>query len=906
MSTTSSTATSPTISKQPRLLLVSNRLPITLKQGHNGEFEYTRSSGGLVSALSGLSKETKYQWFGWPGHSIPQHLQKQVSLDLLTKHSSIPVFLSDQTAQAHYTGFCNSILWPLFHYHPNELSFNKTHWQEYNAANLLFAQSLASHIRPHDVVWIHDFHLMMLPKLLKGLLSDELRETVKVGFFLHTPFPSSEVYRILPVRKVLLQGVLEADCVGFQTYDYCRHFMSSCARILGLHCFPDGIEYEGRKVKVGTYPIGIDPEKFTKAIETTSVQVQISRLRERFKGMKIMVGIDRLDYIKALPQKIHAFSHLLYTHPELQGNVVFIQIAVPSREDVLEYQNLDRVVNGLVGKVNGRFGTVEFVPIHYVHKSVGFDELVSLYAVADVCVVSSTRDGMNLVSYEFIASQQGQHGVLVLSEFAGAAQSLNGAIIVNPWNTEEMAQGMYDALTMAAKQKESNYEKLNRYVQKYTSARWGTTFVNELMALPNSFDGTRLVKLTPELVVDKFLASRKKRVFFIDYDGTLKSNHSLPEFSNPSKKIRELIKRLASLPDTYVYIFSGRSRNYLDAWFGDIGVGLSAEHGCFYRHPPNKFDDSLIDALDSEHAAAPMSPVFSTSPSTSNSLTNLVGLQTQPFSESIASPRPLKSLTSLVTSPIPYSPLMRHISPFRSASYHGGSATTPSPKLGTSIGSASGIIKTPRRMQHGWLSLVDDQSDSSNSSWSQEILPLFQYYTERTPGSFVEEKEINLTWHYRNADPEFGMWQAAELHVNLEQILNHLAVSVILGNKTVEVRPSMVDKASAARSVVHDLNAVGESVDFFACIGDGKTDEVVFQYLNDGFGEDGGVVTCTVGRKQTEARYYLEGVKGVEVFLGEFCGLCETMTRSGGGGGRREREAVGSGVIGLGVAVDVE
>ncbi|KAI9334963.1 glycosyltransferase family 20-domain-containing protein [Obelidium mucronatum] len=814
--TPSSTSSQTPSIEQPRLLLVSNRLPITVKQRPNGSFEYARSSGGLVSALSGLSKDTKYEWIGWPGQSIPPQLQQQVSSDLHSLYSAIPVFLSDQTAAAHYTGFCNGILWPLFHYHPNELSFNKQHWDEYNNANLLFAQTIASHVKPHDIIWIHDFHLLVLPKLLKALLSDELKETVKIGFFLHTPFPSSEVYRILPVRKSLLMGVLEADCVGFQTYDYARHFMSSCARILGLHCFPDGIEFEGRKVKVGTYPIGIEPEKFTKAIQTTSVQLQIARLRERFKGVKIMVGIDRLDYIKALPQKIHAFSHLLHTHPELQGKVVFIQIAVPSREDVLEYQNLDRVVNGLVGKVNGRFGTVEFVPIHYVHKSVGFDELVSLYAVVDVCVVSSTRDGMNLVSYEFIASQQGQHGVLVLSEFAGAAQSLNGAIIINPWNTEEMAEAMYDALTMPAKQKESNYEKLNRYVTKYTAARWGTTFVNELMSLPNSFDGTRLVKLTPELAVDKFLASRKKRVFFIDYDGTLKSNHSLPEFSNPSKKIRELVKRLANLPDVYVYIFSGRSRNYLDAWFGDLGVGLSAEHGCFYRHPPNK--------------------------------------------------------------------------------------------LGSIGSGVSGVLKPPRRMQHGWLSLVDDQTDASNS-WCSEILPLFQYYTERTPGSFVEEKEINLTWHYRNADPEFGMWQAAELHVNLEQILNHLAVSVILGNKTVEVRPSMVDKASAARSVVHDLGAVGESVDFFCCIGDGKTDEVVFQYLNDGFGvDDGGgqgVITCTVGRKQTEARYFLDGVKGVELFLNEFCSVCESMTRSGAASGSRRNSRTGMG-IGLGVAVDVE
>ncbi|KAJ3069281.1 Trehalose-6-P synthase/phosphatase complex synthase subunit [Podochytrium sp. JEL0797] len=917
----------------PRLLIVSNRLPLTLTPTASG-YSYAKSSGGLVSGLSGLARDTPFVWFGWPGLEICDSLQTQVADDLKS-FSAIPIFLSEPVASAYYAGFSNGILWPLFHYHPNELDFNKNHWEQYKLANLRFAETLVKHIRKHDLVWIHDFHLMALPQLLRRLMAGEewdgIRETVKIGFFLHTPFPSSEVYRILPVRKELLRGVLEADLIGFQTYDYARHFMSSCARILGNHCFPDGIQYEGRKVKVGTFPIGIDPPKFHKALESPSIQHHIAKLRARFQGTKIMLGVDRLDYIKALPQKIHAFSHLLHTHPELQdGKCVLIQIAVPSREDVAEYQNLDRVVNGLVGKVNGRFGTIESVPIHYVHKSVGFEELVALYAVADVCVVSSTRDGMNLVSYEYVAAQQGQHGVLVLSEFAGAAQSLNGAIIVNPWNTEELAQAMYDALTMPTKEQELNYAKLSRYVNKYTAERWGTMFVNELKGLPDSFDGTRLVKLTAESVVDKFLASRKKRIFIIDYDGTLKSNHTLPEFSSPPKSVKDLAKRLSNLPDTFVYIFSGRARYHLDAWFGDCGVGLSAEHGCFYRHPPGKFDDSLLDVLDpdpsstSAAAIVPTSPPFSAASPTSIpislSQTNLALLGESMISSpsrlyhkpSIHSqshtnlpsfaaaemgsiPRgvvvPLKSLSHIVPSPIPYSPLMRHISPFNKngmAGSAGGGGVSPSQSYNSSL------MKTPRRMQQsGWLALVDH---IDNSTWCHEIRPLFQYYTERTPGSFVEEKEVNLTWHYRNADPEFGMWQAAELHVNLEQILNHLAVSVILGNKTVEVRPSMVDKATAARSVVRDLEGLfGQgSVDFVCCLGDGKTDEVVFSYLNEAF--EGEAVTCTVGRKETEARFWVEGVKEVGVLLEEFCKVCEEMMGSGGDGG----------VEGVGLGVDVE
>ncbi|KAJ3130702.1 Trehalose-6-P synthase/phosphatase complex synthase subunit [Physocladia obscura] len=876
-----------------RLLLVSNRLPITVTPTPNGDFDFVASSGGLVAGISGLAARMPFVWAGWPGIPVTQNSQSHVQEKLMNLHSAIPVFLPDVLVRDYYQGFCNRILWPLFHYHPSELSFNAKHWKAYQTANNLFADALLPHIQPGDIIWIHDFHLMILPALLKEKLSKSMSpeklETIRIGFFLHTPFPSSEVYRILPARKDILRGLLEADCIGFQTYDYARHFMSSCARqlILGLHCYPDGVEYEGRKVKVGTYPIGIDPEKFRTGLQTLSVQLEISRLRTRFPNTKIIIGIDRLDYIKALPQKLHAFSHMLATHPEFQnGKCVMIQVAVPTRQDVLEYQNLDRVVNQLVGQVNGQFGTVEFVPVHYVHQSVSFAELVALYAVADVCVVSSTRDGMNLVSYEFIASQQGQHGVLVLSEFAGAAQSLNGAIIVNPWNTEDLSNGMYEALTMPAKQKQANFAKLDRYVSKYTSERWGTTFVNELRSLPNSFDGKRLVKLEASECMVKFSMSTKKKVFFIDYDGTLKSNHALPEFANPSKTTRELIRRLVSLPNTYVYIFSGRSRAYLDSWFADVGVGLSAEHGCFYRHPPNRIDESLIDALDGEGVISPISgsPVVSNMTlQTSLSLSSLplLGESSIPVVAAPLATRSLKNIPALIPSPIQFnSPLLRHVSPFKIP----GNSSSLSPKMGAggSVGSGSGgIMRPPRRMQRGWFALVDqEQGDGFDArGWSEEIRPLFQYYTERTPGSFVEEKEVNLTWHYRNADPEFGIWQAAELHVNLEQILSHLAVSVILGNKTVEVRPSMVDKSTAARSVIHDLGQIGELVDFACCIGDGKTDEVLFQYLNETFSDENQQsVTCTVGKKLTNAKFYLGTVRDVEIFLEEFIILASIGT----------------------------
>jgi len=273
---------------------------------------------------------------------------------------------------------------------------------------------------------------------------------------------------------------LHSDLVGFHTYDYARHFLSSCSRILRLNTTPNGVEFLGKIVSVGAFPIGIDPEKFTEGLQKPKVQDRIATLERKFQGVKLIVGVDRLDYIKGVPQKLHALEVFLTEHPEWIGKVVLVQVAVPSRQDVEEYQNLRAVVNELVGRINGKFGTIEFMPIHFMHKSVSFDELIALYAVSDVCLVSSTRDGMNLVSYEYIATQQKRHGVMVLSEFTGAAQSLNGSIIVNPWNTEELAGAIHDAVIMGEEQRAINYQKLERYVMKYTSGFWGQSFVGEL------------------------------------------------------------------------------------------------------------------------------------------------------------------------------------------------------------------------------------------------------------------------------------------------------------------------------------------------------------------------------------------------------------------------------------------
>lgn len=502
-------AESPADMEGKHLIVVANRLPITITKDASGEYHFKMSSGGLVSALSGFKKSLSFTWIGWPGFYIPPKDRAYVDKRLMEEYSCQAVYLDDDVAEGHYNGFSNSILWPLFHYHPGEMNFDEENWLMYRQANFRFAETVRSQITPGSMVWVQDYHLMLLPMILRGLvdgssggeyqkqeltkiaegieeevnISSERIPDVKIGFFLHTPFPSSEIYRILPVRREILLGILFCDLIGFHTYDYARHFLSSCTRILGLPTMPNGVEFEGRLAHVGTFPIGIEPSSFIKNLEKESVKSRIAQLEQRFNGVKVIVGVDRLDYIKGVPQKLHALELFLTQHPEWIGKVVLVQLAVPSRQDVEDYQNLRSTVNELVGRINGRFGTVEFMPIHFMHKSLAFDELCALYAISDVCLVTSTRDGMNLVSYEYIACQQARQGAMILSEFAGAAQSLNGSIVVNPWDPQQVADAIHEAVTMDTETRAENHRKLFKYVNKYSAAFWGTSFIKEMNKL---------------------------------------------------------------------------------------------------------------------------------------------------------------------------------------------------------------------------------------------------------------------------------------------------------------------------------------------------------------------------------------------------------------------------------------
>ncbi|KAL6567335.1 Trehalose-6-P synthase/phosphatase complex synthase subunit [Orobanche gracilis] len=585
-----------TRARKQRLLVVANRLPVSAIRKSEDSWALEISVGGLVSALLGIN-EFEARWIGWAGVNVPDEIGQRSLTDALAEKRCIPVFLDEEIVHQYYNGYCNNILWPLFHYlglpQEDRLATTRSFQSQfaaYKEANQMFADVVNEHYKEGDVVWCHDYHLMFLPKCLK-----EHNSKMKVGWFLHTPFPSSEIHRTLPSRSELLRSVLAADLVGFHTYDYARHFVSACTRILGLEGTPDGVEDHGKLTRVAAFPIGIDSERFIRALDLPQVRDHMKELKERFAGRKVMVGVDRLDMIKGIPQKILAFEKFLEENPIWRDKVVLVQIAVPTRTDVPEYQKLSSQVHEIVGRINGRFGSLTAVPIHHLDRSLDFHALCALYAVTDVALVTSLRDGMNLVSYEFVACQASKKGVLILSEFAGAAQSLGaGAILVNPWNVTEVASSIGYALTMPADEREKRHQHNFTHVTTHTSQEWAETFVSELNdTVVEAQLRTRQIPppLPKQEAVEGYLRSHN-RLLILGFNSTLTGpvdtrESRIDQFKEMELKLhpdlKEPLRRLCDDPNTTVIILSGSDRNVLDENFGEYNLWLAAEHGMFLR-----------------------------------------------------------------------------------------------------------------------------------------------------------------------------------------------------------------------------------------------------------------------------------------------------------------------------------
>ncbi|KAH8689957.1 putative alpha,alpha-trehalose-phosphate synthase subunit [Talaromyces proteolyticus] len=461
------------------LIVVSNRLPLSVKRNEDGSYQACVSSGGLVTSLSGLTKTTSFRWFGWPGLSPTEPSEREEIRRSLAAHNAMPVFLDEKLAQAHYNGFSNSILWPTLHYQSG-VAFDDEPWKAYIKVNEIFADYITDAAQNGELIWVHDYHLMLLPQMVRERMLRKGKSAC-IGFSLHTPFPAGEALRVLPVAKELLQGMLSSTLVGFHTDDYKLNFTESCQNLLGAQPQDSTILYKDRLVRVGRFTVGIDPEKFTETLKVDQVQSRIEQLGERYKGVKLILGVDRLDYIKGLTQKLHGYEQFLTDYPNWQGKIVLIQVAVPSREDVREYQDLETQISCQVGKINGRFGKPEYSPIIYLHRSIPFTELAALYSVADICLLTSHRDGMNLVAFEYVACQEQRNGVLVLSEFAGASAFMGkGAVQFHPANIKEISQSIHKALLMSKEERKERYDMLRHFVDTNTSTRWGQTFVEEL------------------------------------------------------------------------------------------------------------------------------------------------------------------------------------------------------------------------------------------------------------------------------------------------------------------------------------------------------------------------------------------------------------------------------------------
>ncbi|KAH6614473.1 glycosyltransferase family 20 protein [Chaetomium sp. MPI-SDFR-AT-0129] len=670
-------------------------------------------------------------------------LENQLSHD--KKIKTIPVWLADDVEghedgihlkdQARWRRYAENELYTLFHYkqhEPTDGRAERVQWADYYRMNQKFANRILEVYKPGDIVIVHDYNLLLLPSMLR-----QRAPHMYIAFFLHSPFPSSEFLRCLSRRKEVLEGVLGANLVGFQSYSYSRHFSSCCTRILGFPSNSSGVEAYGTRVEVGVFPIGIDATKVARLAWTDSVNEKYAALRKMYAGKKLIVGRDRLDSVRGVAQKLMAFERFLEMFPEWRDKVVLIQVTSPTnieeeREDA--ENKISSRVNELVMSINGTYGSLGFSPVLHYPQYISQDEYFALLRAADIGLITSVRDGMNTTSLEYVICQRDSAGPLILSEFSGTAGSLKDAIHINPWNLTAVAEQINHALTMPQDRREAMQHNLLAHVTSKNVQYWIAGFLRRLVTV---LGNRKNVVATPLLDRSNMLRKyreAKKRLFMFDYDGTLTPIVREPSAAIPSERVINSLKALAADPLNAVWIISGRDQGFLSQHLGHIeGLGFSAEHGSFMKNP---------------------------------------------------------------------------------------GATE-------------------------WVNLAE----KFDMSWQKEVLDVFQKYTDRVPGSFIEQKRCALTWHYRLADPEQGLHMSRECHHELESTVGRKwDVEVMAGKANLEVRPTFINKGEIAKRLVNTYNAemrakAGKSpvaegdttpnkIEFVLCMGDDFTDEDMFRSLN--------------------------------------------------------------------------
>lgn len=569
-----------------RIISVANRLPVTLSK------TIRKSSGGLVAALEGVRDRMDMLLVGWPGCPCPKGERGTALRESLEKdYGCLPVFLNSREIKTYYHGFSNRSLWPLLHYMTLYVRHDEAWWESYRRVNELFAEVILEAAAPGDLVWVHDYHLMLVPALLRARAPE-----MRIGFFLHTPFPSYEVFRCHPHRSELLRGVLGSDLVGFHTYGYMRHFRSSAMRILGYDAEINQIRQEDRHTQLGVFPIGINAPAFAAEMESRSYARRHKILGEVHRNRRLVLSVERLDYTKGIARRLMAIDRFLDKYPEKRDEVSFLFVAVPSREEVPEYQELRETVEAMVGRINGKHATVENTPIHFLHNSIPFTDLCALYALADVALVTPLIDGMNLVAKEYIACQKEEEGVLVLSEFAGAANELFDALTVNPFDIDDVADRIREALDMPAVERRRRMQAMRRRVVAFDARWWAGDFIRALEKTEPATARASVETLMPQML--EAVSGAERILCFLDYDGTLREFETIPDHASPTRAILSLLDRMKRDPGMDVFIISGRTREDLGNWLGGKGVGLVAEHGLVWRGAEDVEWQTLVEGLD--------------------------------------------------------------------------------------------------------------------------------------------------------------------------------------------------------------------------------------------------------------------------------------------------------------------
>jgi trehalose 6-phosphate synthase/phosphatase len=573
-----------------RLVVVSNRLPFTLQvEGAGEKLEYAPSAGGLVSALSAYL-ESKHRddptfehlWVGWPGTAVPRELEARVKEESRNTHAASPVFLTAEDVENFYHGFCNGTLWPLFHYFPSYVDYSPSHWQTYVRVNAIFRDAVMDLLRPDDTIWVHDYQLLLLPGMIREKLPD-----ARIGFFLHIPFPAHELFRLLPTpwKRQLLDGMLGADLVGFHTHEYTQYFLHCVFRILGYERRLGQIVVEDQVRRADTFPLGIDYDKFMTAATSDPVTRRRAELEASTVGRKAIFSVDRLDYTKGILNRLIGYEEFLIRYPEWIERVVFLLTIVPSREEVLAYRKMKQDVDEYVGRINGRFGTVEWVPVIYQYRAIDFHTLVALYGLSPVALITPLRDGMNLVAKEYLASKPDGTGALILSEMAGAARELGEAILVNPNHWDEIADALHHALTMPHDEQIKRNRPMQQRLEAQDAKRWAEQFLSSLSKVKAQQGQLSTRYLAPPLQQEVKDVHRRARraLMLLDYDGTLVPFAPQPDLANPDSELEALLTDLSREPKNHVVLVSGRDKRTLERWFGGLDVNLLAEHGAWVK-----------------------------------------------------------------------------------------------------------------------------------------------------------------------------------------------------------------------------------------------------------------------------------------------------------------------------------